>query len=326
MRTMTKALALTFTLAAGVLAARGQETIPLPPPSGQKIGPALEEKKKEQPKKKEEPQPQTESKPAPDRQAPPQQAPKPAPQPQPQYQQPQYQQPQYQQPQYAPPEHQQPQYRDHRTPRTLPDVSTAPPRLSDQRQRQMIAQQKQRQADYDQQLRKQRTLLERRSTTLQRQNRMAQYRFQQRYLERLHQQQLDLQRHHDYDADPYFHTGPSYRYSRGGRYYEINEYAAAVLQDAVNYGYEQGFEAGAADRDDGWRSDYRNSYAYLDANYGYDGLYVSQSEYNYYFREGFRRGYSDGYYRRYRYGSEVDGALHIFTDAMRLILDLKALH
>ena len=70
----------------------------------------------------------------------------------------------------------------------------------------------------------------------------------------------------------------------------------------MNYGYEQGFRAGEADRQDRWRSDYRDSYAYQDANYGYTGYYVDQDEYNYYFRQGFSRGYEDGFNSRYQYG------------------------
>ena len=64
-----------------------------------------------------------------------------------------------------------------------------------------------------------------------------------------------------------------------------------------------GARAGRADRVDGWRSDWRNNYAYQDANYGYNGWYVDRSEYNYYFREGFRRGYQDAYGDDYRYGT-----------------------
>jgi hypothetical protein len=46
--------------------------------------------------------------------------------------------------------------------------------------------------------------------------------------------------------------------------------------------------------------DYRDCYAYQDANFGYDGYYEDQGAYNHYFREGFRRGYEDGYYSRYQ--------------------------
>jgi hypothetical protein len=42
-----------------------------------------------------------------------------------------------------------------------------------------------------------------------------------------------------------------YRYSRGGSYYETNRYGAQMLRRAVNNGYEEGFWAGQADREDG---------------------------------------------------------------------------
>ncbi|HEX3109653.1 MAG TPA: hypothetical protein VHU41_11220, partial [Thermoanaerobaculia bacterium] len=137
--------------------------------------------------------------------------------------------------------------------------------------------------------------------------------------------QLTVRRGHDWDHDPFFSAPPRYRYLRGGRWYEINEYAARVFQDAINYGYAEGFRAGEADRLDHWRYDYSSSYAYLDASYGYYGLYVSLPDYNFYFREGFRRGYEDGYYGRYRYGAMVGGNLRIMGDVLRLIIDLRVL-
>jgi hypothetical protein len=102
-------------------------------------------------------------------------------------------------------------------------------------------------------------------------------------------------RDHDYDRDPYFYSAPIYRYHRGDRYYETNQYGADLLRQAVNYGYEQGFHAGEADRQNRWHSNYQDSFAYQDANYGYTGYYVDQDEYNYYFRQGFRHGYEDGF-------------------------------
>src|SRR5438094_708511 len=145
--------------------------------------------------------------------------------------------------------------------------------------------------------------LKRQAEELRRQNRLAQYRYQEEYLEHLRQQQRRLRdERFDYDRDPYFYAAPIYRYRRGGRYYEINRYGANVLRQALHAGYAQGFRAGEADRRDRWRAAYRDSYAYRDASYGYRGYYISRSEYNYYFREGFRRGYEDGYDSRYRYG------------------------
>ena len=98
-----------------------------------------------------------------------------------------------------------------------------------------------------------------------------------------------------------------------------------MLREGVNNGYQQGFLAGRADRQDGWRPDYQNSFAYQDANYGYGGYYVSQDDYNYYFRQGFQRGYSDGYYGRYRYGRRSHGKYTILGAIVGSILDMQSL-
>ena len=94
--------------------------------------------------------------------------------------------------------------------------------------------------------------------------------------------------------------------NRGGSYYETSQYGADLLRRAVNYGYEEGFRTGEANREDRWQSDYRNAYAYQDATYGYTG-YFDQGEYNYYFREGFRRGYEEGFSSHYQYGNYSNG-------------------
>jgi flagellar biosynthesis/type III secretory pathway protein FliH len=162
---------------------------------------------------------------------------------------------------------------------------------------------------------------------LQQQKRMSQYRIQEEYLEHLRQQQVFLQndRHPDYDRDPYFYTAPIYRYHRGGHYYEINQYGADLLRQALNNGYQEGFRAGRADREDRWRSNYRDSYAYQDANYGYNGYYVDQDDYNYYFREGFRRGYEDGYNSRYQYGRYSNGSYSMLDVILSQVLGFQSL-
>ena len=199
-------------------------------------------------------------------------------------------------------------------------------RLSEQRQQELIRQQRQRVEQYRQHLDQQERLARERAALLERQKRTAQYRFQQEYLERVRQQQIYLRDHRfDYDHDPYFYTAPIYRYNRGGSYYEINEYGAKTLRQAVNYGYEEGFRAGRADRDDRWGSNYKDSYAYRDANYGYSGYYVNRDDYNYYFREGFRRGYEDGYNSRYRYGRFADGNPSILETILSQILNFQSI-
>jgi hypothetical protein len=155
---------------------------------------------------------------------------------------------------------------------------------------------------------------------------MAQYRYQQYYYERMREQQARLAaQRYSYANDPFFYTPASYRYGYDGSYYQTNHYGADLLRQAVNYGYQQGIRAGRADREDGWNSDYRNTYAYQDANYGYNGYYVSQRDYNYYFRQGFRRGYQDGYGRQYQYGQYNNGSNSILQTVLALILNLQPL-
>jgi hypothetical protein len=136
---------------------------------------------------------------------------------------------------------------------------------------------------------------------------------------------IENDRHYNFDGDPYFYTPSIYRYVWGGRYYQTNEYGATVLRQAVNYGYAEGFEAGQADRQDRRAFNYRDSYAYLDGNYGYRGFYIEFGDYNYYFREGFRRGHEDGYYGRYQYGVYATGRYSVQGPVLSVILNLQPL-
>jgi len=176
----------------------------------------------------------------------------------------------------------------------------------------------QRLAEYNRQQREQERLALQRQQALQQQRRMAQFRFQQQYLERLRQDQLRLR-----NSQPFYYSPYSYRYYRGGRYYQANQYGADMLRQAVNLGYEEGVRAGQSDREDRWRADYRNTYAYQDATYGYNGYYVDLNEYRYYFREGFRRGYEDGYYGRTRYGTYSNGGFSLLGAILNAILNLQ---
>jgi hypothetical protein len=147
---------------------------------------------------------------------------------------------------------------------------------------------------------------------------MNQYRFQQLYWERLRQDRLRLQAQRQFVYSPY-----SWRYYRGGRYYMVNQYGADQLRRALNLGYEEGVRAGLADREDRWRFGYQDSWAYQDATYGYDGYYVDLPEYQYYFREGFRRGYEDGFYGRTRYGTYGNGVFNLIAGIAQGILNLQ---
>jgi hypothetical protein len=200
-------------------------------------------------------------------------------------------------------------------------------RLSTDRQRQLITVQQQRRTGYASRLAAQQRLLAQQASVLRQQRRFAQYRYQQQYLDNLRRQQLALQNaRYDYYSDPYFYTAPSYRYSYGGRYYETNRYGVDLLREALNLGYREGYLSAQADLQDHWGYNYRDAFAYRDANYGYDGLYIDQSQYNYYFREGFRRGYDDGYYRRSQYGYRRAGQLELIANLIDTILRLHYLN
>lgn len=166
-----------------------------------------------------------------------------------------------------------------------------------------------------------------RARMLQQQRRMAQYRYQRDYQARLRAQERRWRMaSYDYTRDPFYYTPASYRYSYGGRWYQTNRYGADLMRDAVRRGYSEGLRAGRADREDGWRYDYRGSDGYLDASYGYDGRYIGHDQYTHYFREGFQRGYEDGYHSRYRHGRRDErGDYTVLAAVLGVILGLQLL-
>jgi len=180
-------------------------------------------------------------------------------------------------------------------------------RVSQQEQQARIQKQEQQLAVYRKNIALREELAERDAQILRQQKRIQHLRFQEQYEERLRAQRAQLsQARYDYQNDPYYYTAPNYRYLRNGRYYQTNQYGMKKLEQALKASYNEGFRAGRADREDRWQYDYRSAFAYKDANYGYDGRYIAQDEYNHYFREGFQRGYDDGYYGRQKYGRKKD--------------------
>lgn len=114
-----------------------------------------------------------------------------------------------------------------------------------------------------------------------------------------------------------------YRVYRNGSYYNTDERGARLLEQAVNRGYQQGFNAGKNDRQYSRGSNwYNNSPMYRSGNYGYQS-YVDSSQYQYYFRQGFQRGYQDGYNSRYQYGSNSNGGLNILGSILQGILNFQ---
>jgi len=190
-----------------------------------------------------------------------------------------------------------------------------------------ITQHEQRMTEYCQQLSQQQQLYLQSVAQLQQAKRMAQYRYQRQYSAQMLQQQrrYDNTHSHNYQNDPFFRTAFDRRYNRGGTYYETNRYVVEHLQQAIQYGYAEGFQAGMADRQDRWRFDYEQCDGYRDANYGYNGYYVNQDDYSYYFREGFRRGYEDGYNGRYHYGRLANGRYTILGSVLTGIITFEML-
>lgn len=113
-----------------------------------------------------------------------------------------------------------------------------------------------------------------------------------------------------------------YRINRGGRYYEVNQRQYQLLQQAVNNGYRQGYEAGVRDRRYG-RGDgyYYNDRVYRAGSYGYQS-YVTRDQYQYYFQQGFQRGYQDGYNSTYRYGYRTNTGLNVLGAVLSSILQI----
>ena len=206
---------------------------------------------------------------------------------------------------------------------TTPAPTKQEQRRDEREQQDLVRQHELRLPQYREVLNQQEQVAEQRAAQLQQQKRNALYRYQQEYLAQLVEQRsrLESRDRHEYARDPFFYTPSNYRYHwGGGRYSETNQYGLDLLRQAVTYGYEEGYRVGRADQDDRWPSNYKDCFAYQDANYGYSGLYIDRDDYNYYFREGFRRGYEDGYERRHDYGSVSNGKIAILAAAVADII------
>lgn len=122
-----------------------------------------------------------------------------------------------------------------------------------------------------------------------------------------------------------------YRVYRNGAYYNTDNRGAELLRQAVNAGYQQGFNAGRNDLNNRRGISYSNSNIYQSGTYGYQS-HVSQSQYQYYFRQGFQRGYQDGsnsrynngYNGQYQYGSNNNGVVSILGSILGSILNLQS--
>lgn len=121
-----------------------------------------------------------------------------------------------------------------------------------------------------------------------------------------------------------------YRIYRNGSYYNTDQRGADLLRQAVNQGYQQGFQAGRNDRDGRRNTSWSSSNVYRTGTMGYQS-YVNQSQYRYYFQQGFQRGYQDGsnsryandYNGQYEYGYYNNGRPSILETILNSVLRIQ---
>ena len=122
-----------------------------------------------------------------------------------------------------------------------------------------------------------------------------------------------------------------YRVYRDGRWYNTDNNGADLLRNAVNEGYRQGFNAGRSDARSDRRVSWSNSNVYRTGTQGYQNG-VDRSQYQYYFRQGFQRGYQDGTNSRYQdgyngdfeYGTYNNGTPSILGTILNQILNIQS--
>jgi len=122
-----------------------------------------------------------------------------------------------------------------------------------------------------------------------------------------------------------------YRVYRNGSYYQTDYRGAEILRQAVNEGYRQGFQAGRNDRERNVRFSWTNSNVYRSGTYGYQNGNVTRSQYQYYFQQGFQRGYQDGSNRQYmndrsdrfQYGTYDNGQPSILSTILNEVLNIQ---
>jgi hypothetical protein len=114
-----------------------------------------------------------------------------------------------------------------------------------------------------------------------------------------------------------------YRLHRGSDYYETDQRGVELIRRAVNSGYQQGFRSGADDRRYARRSDYRDEQNYRSGTFGYQS-YVDRDQYQYYYREGFERGYRDAYTAQPQFGTYSGGKWSILSNVLNSILNLRS--
>jgi len=145
----------------------------------------------------------------------------------------------------------------------------------------------------------------------------------QRAQQRAQQEYMEYQRSQRSGYNAYNRSGNNgyYRVYRNGSYYQTDSRGAELLRQAVNRGYQQGFQQGQLDARYGRNSGYYGNNVYRSGAYGYES-YVDRGQYQYYFQQGFQRGYEDGFNNQYRYGYRSNSGLNILGNILNGILSI----
>ena len=145
----------------------------------------------------------------------------------------------------------------------------------------------------------------------------------QRAQQRAQQEYMEYQRSQRSGYNAYNRSGNNgyYRVYRNGSYYQTDSRGAELLRQAVNSGYQQGFQQGQMDARYRRNGSYYGNDVYRSGVYGYQS-YVDRSQYQYYFQQGFQRGYEDGFNNQYRYGSRSSNGINILGNILNGILNL----
>ena len=137
--------------------------------------------------------------------------------------------------------------------------------------------------------------------------------------------------YHTLQVDANVQPPGRYRVYRDGRWYNTDNRGADILRQAINEGYRQGFTAGRSDYRSNRRSNWSNSNLYRTGTYGYQNG-VERGQYQYYFRQGFQRGYQDGTNSRFQdgyngdfeYGTYNNGTPSILGTILNQLLNIQS--
>lgn len=114
-----------------------------------------------------------------------------------------------------------------------------------------------------------------------------------------------------------------YRITHEGRDYEMNYDGSELLKQSLNSGYQQGYQVGKDDHKAKRGETFSESLIYQNATTDYQSDVVDLNLYQYYFREGFQRGYADGYRNQKQYGKSTNGIRFISDTVSQQILNIQ---